>query len=319
MVNDNNTPLSGKDNKFYGNAFQDNDRKSSDSIHPDSKFNLESKQIPLELSKELEKDDVVTRIFVLKGERNCIIVELNESYNKKKFIISVTNNWNRFINQTRKQMNEKKIEKDHIEHILDTLDNNYELIADFGDKQLDQPNESISENIVVNPYNSPDYSNLTYEEWTTTILTKLQSLKEIVNGLIPEIWDPLEFALSVMRILNIKDCSLPFAGIILGSPSSFKTVVIELLRGYPNTFYTDSFSPKSFVSHNTAVSQDMLKKIDLLPKIKGRIFLTPELSPIFSKRIEELIELLGIITRILDGHGYESDSGAQGHRGYNQK
>ena len=32
-----------------------------------------------------------------------------------------------------------------------------------------------------------------------------------------------------------------------------------------------------------------------------------------------LIETLGILTRVLDGHGYESDSGAHGHRGYNEK
>ena len=134
-----------------------------------------------------------------------------------------------------------------------------------------------------------------------------------------ELWEPLEFALSVKSILNIKHCSLPFAGIILGPPSSFKTAVIELLRSYLNTFYTDSFSPKSFVSHNTAVSKEELEKIDLLPKIKDKIFLSPELSPVFAKREEELNELLGIITRILDGHGYESDSGAQGHRGYNGK
>ena len=25
------------------------------------------------------------------------------------------------------------------------------------------------------------------------------------------------------------------------------------------------------------------------------------------------------MTRILDGHGYESDTGAHGHRGYNEK
>ena len=49
------------------------------------------------------------------------------------------------------------------------------------------------------------------------------------------------------------------------------------------------------------------------------MFLTPELSPTFSKKEEELNEILGIITRVLDGHGYESESGAQGYRGYNGK
>ena len=55
----------------------------------------------------------------------------------------------------------------------------------------------------------------------------------------------------------------------------------------------------------------------MLPKIKDKLFLTPELAPTFAQREDELMQTLGIMTRILDGHGYESDTGAQGHRGYN--
>ena len=67
------------------------------------------------------------------------------------------------------------------------------------------------------------------------------------------------------------------------------------------------------------MSKDKLKEIDMLPKIKNKFFLTPELAPTFAQREEELIQTLGIMTRILDGHGYESDTGAQGHRGYNEE
>lgn len=84
------------------------------------------------------------------------------------------------------------------------------------------------------------------------------------------------------------------------------------------TFYTDSFIAKSFVSHNTAVKQEMLEQIDMPPKIKDKLFLTPELAPMFSAKDEDLLSILGIVTRILDGHGYESDSGAYGHRGYDE-
>jgi hypothetical protein len=62
-----------------------------------------------------------------------------------------------------------------------------------------------------------------------------------------------------------------------------------------------------------------LKEIDMLPKIRNKLFLTPELAPTFAARDEDLIQILGIMTRVLDGHGYESDSGAHGHRGYNEK
>jgi hypothetical protein len=54
----------------------------------------------------------------------------------------------------------------------------------------------------------------------------------------------------------------------------------------------------------------------MLPKIKDRLFLTPELAPTFTLKDEDLIKVLGIITRIADGHGFVSNSGAHGQRGY---
>jgi hypothetical protein len=64
--------------------------------------------------------------------------------------------------------------------------------------------------------------------------------------------------------------TLHFAGIILGPSSSWKTAGIESLREFPTTYYTDSFTPKSFVSHNTGVSKKELERIDMLPKIKDK-------------------------------------------------
>jgi DNA-binding transcriptional ArsR family regulator len=141
----------------------------------------------------------------------------------------------------------------------------------------------------------------------------------VVQQNLPNLWHSLEFDLSIKNILHIKDCTLPFAGIVLGKPSSLKTVGIEMFRRSRHTFYTDKFTSKSFVSHNTGVPKEQLVEIDLLPKIKNRCFLTPELAPIFAARDEDLTEILGTLTRVLDGHGYESDSGAHGHRGYNER
>ena len=87
-----------------------------------------------------------------------------------------------------------------------------------------------------------------------------------------------------------------------------------MFRDAPNTFYTDAFSAKAFVSHNTSVSRKELTNIDLLPKDK--VFLSPELSLTFSKKEDELVEILGILIRVLGGKGYESDTGAHGHRCY---
>jgi tetratricopeptide (TPR) repeat protein len=155
-------------------------------------------------------------------------------------------------------------------------------------------------------------------KWSEKLLEKYEALRTTVSNNFPNLWTALEFALSVKTILNIRDCTLPFAGILLGPPSSLKTVVIELLKGHTNTFHTHNFSPKSFVSHNSAVKKEKLQEIDMLPKIKNKLFLTPELAPIFSSSDEDLLLMLGILTSVLDGHGFESDSGAQGHRGYNE-
>jgi DNA-binding transcriptional ArsR family regulator len=160
---------------------------------------------------------------------------------------------------------------------------------------------------------------ISVEEWQAGILERYQKLKKEVDAKLPSLWLGLEFILSDKSILNIQDCTLPFAGILLGSPSSLKTVGIELFRRWRQTYYTDNFSAKSFVSHSTAVTKEQLEEIDMLPKIRNKLFLTPELAPTFAAKDDDLIQILGIMTRVLDGHGYECDSGAHGHRGYNER
>jgi len=154
------------------------------------------------------------------------------------------------------------------------------------------------------------------EEWQKLVKEKYWALKHTADENFPGLWFSLEFQLSVKTILNIKNCTLPFIGIILGRPGSQKTLGIELMRKEKYTYYTDSFSAKAFVSHSTAVSKKEIEEIDMLPKIKNKLFLTPELSPTFAKKDDDLKEIIGIITRIADGHGYKSDSGAHGGRGY---
>lgn len=155
------------------------------------------------------------------------------------------------------------------------------------------------------------------KEWSYEQLQQeYANLKAVVLKNFPHLWNGLEFAITVKTILNIKENTLPFIGILLGPASSMKTLIIELFREYELTHYTDYFSPKSLVSHNSSLPEEALKKIDLLPKIRNKLFLTPELSPLFGSKEDELNQVIHILIRIADGHGYESDSGAKGHRGY---
>ena len=104
--------------------------------------------------------------------------------------------------------------------------------------------------------------------------------------------------------------------ILLGPPSGLKTASLHMLRKSDDALYVDNFTAKSFVSHNSGVKEKRLKEIDLLPKIKNKLFLTPEMAPIFGKKEEDLKEILSLFTKIADGHGLETHSGACGHRGY---
>ena len=72
--------------------------------------------------------------------------------------------------------------------------------------------------------------------WSEKVFEKYENLHNTVLNNLPNLWNAFEFALSVKTILNIRDCTLPFAGIILGPPSSLKTVVIELFRGRQTLF-----------------------------------------------------------------------------------
>jgi hypothetical protein len=160
---------------------------------------------------------------------------------------------------------------------------------------------------------------ITHEEWVSKLQEKYQGLYSVVHDKMPEIWPGLEFELSTLKLLDIEGCTLPFIGVILGRPSSYKTVIISLLKRWYKAFYTDNFTARSFVSHSTAVNtKEELEQIDMLPKIRNKHFLTPELSPMLTAKEDDLIQLLGIITRIAEGNGYVSDSGAHGHRGYDE-
>jgi hypothetical protein len=202
-------------------------------------------------------------------------------------------------------------DEETIQAIEACLSKNYlEIVSPSGaDNNVEQnspnPNEEVIEKIDVS-----------FDNWYSTLIEKYQMLYSTVQDKLPTIWPSLEFALSVKSILNIKDCTLPFAGILLASPGSAKTVVVQLFKGWRRTYSTDSFTAKAFVSHSTAVSREELAEIDMLPKIKDKMLLTPELAPLFTSKEEDLANNFGIITRVLDGHGYVSDSGAHGQRGY---
>jgi hypothetical protein len=89
-----------------------------------------------------------------------------------------------------------------------------------------------------------------------------------------------------------------------------------MFAGHALCYRSDNFTPAAFVSHATNQRRDDLAKVDLLPRIRHKVLVTPELATIFRGKEDDLVNQFKTITRVLDGQGLMTDSGAQGRRGY---
>ncbi len=140
--------------------------------------------------------------------------------------------------------------------------------------------------------------------------------KEIVTRHFPNSVPVVEACLANYFSLLLQDLSNCPALVLIGPPSSSKTTVLEFLDTHV-LFPTDNFTPRSFVSHSANVEKSKLAtEVDLLPRIRHKMMVVKDLSPMFSKRADDVKEGMGVMTRVLDGRGYASDTGAHGHRGY---
>jgi len=156
------------------------------------------------------------------------------------------------------------------------------------------------------------------EPKTTRTEPNLQEVKEVVTADFgSDVWFVTDACLSVVATLLLKDVVNPTGLNLIGPPASSKTTILSFFYNIPGIVYkTDNFTPKAFVSHATNVKQKDLPKVDLLPKIRHRVMIVPELAPVFGKRKEDLIENVSTLTRVFDGQGLTTDSGSKGQRGY---
>ena len=143
--------------------------------------------------------------------------------------------------------------------------------------------------------------------------------KLVVANHFPQLVPVVGACLANVCALLLQDLSNCPALVLVGPPSSIKTTDLDFLDGdlIGDLIYeSDNFTPASFVSHAANVTKDKLSEIDLLPRLRKKVLVSKDLSPIFSKREEDLQQQIGILTRVLDGRGYQSDSGVHGKRGY---
>jgi len=151
-----------------------------------------------------------------------------------------------------------------------------------------------------------------------SISIALERVRRVVGENFPQILDETIACLAVTATLLLEDQQNPVAVNLEGPPSSAKTTLLDFLdaAGADKVYKSDKFTPKSFVSHSASVSREKLEQVDLLPRIRHRVLLVPELAPLFGLRNEDLLENFSILTRVLDGQGLTTDSGVHGQRGH---
>jgi predicted transcriptional regulator len=140
--------------------------------------------------------------------------------------------------------------------------------------------------------------------------------RQVISTNFPAFARAAEVCASVFVQLLLNDVANPFALALVDVPSSGKTITLNFF-GVPDLAYTtDNFTPASFVSHASNVRRDELAGVDLLPRIRFRTLVVRDLAPIFGVKEDELLKTMGILTRVLDGEGLETDGGVHGRRGY---
>lgn len=148
-----------------------------------------------------------------------------------------------------------------------------------------------------------------------------EEMRSAVNEHFPALWPQLHAYLSALASLCWSDFPLPVTMIAIGPSGSGKTEpLMWIMRSELDIIMrSDSFTPKSFVTHAANIKRENLEKIDLLPRLKDHCFCTKELAPLFAGREDDLRIAFAQLTSVLDGEGLVSSSGTQGTRGYNEK
>ena len=140
------------------------------------------------------------------------------------------------------------------------------------------------------------------EEVTTTV-TDFEQLDSIIERYFPNKFFYLKLVLAAgYSTLFINGITQPISLFLLGDPSTKKSTLLEIMRGLDRVLWSDIFSPASFVSGARDIEGG-----DLLPRLRNKCLVTPELGVLFKDR--NLPQTLGLLTRLLDGFGYVRHTG----------
>ena len=137
----------------------------------------------------------------------------------------------------------------------------------------------------------------------TRTLTNFEQLESIIERYFPDKFDYLKIVLAAgYSTLFINGITQPISLFLLGDPSTKKSSLLEITRNLDKVLWSDIFSPASFISGARDIEGG-----DLLPRLRNKCLVTPELGVLFKDR--NLPQTLGLLTRLLDGFGYVRHTG----------
>lgn len=154
------------------------------------------------------------------------------------------------------------------------------------------------------------------QEQTSDNIFNTTDTMAVVEEHFPGQWFYIEAVLAAIVTLYFTDIKDPASLFLDGPPSCGKGTVLNSFKGHDRSYWSDKFTPAAFVSQAANKSEDELRKIDMLPRIKDKALIVPELAPIFNARSDILKLNIATLTRIFDGEGYMTDAGTGGRRGY---
>src|SRR5580692_3901837 len=118
---------------------------------------------------------------------------------------------------------------------------------------------------------------------STTV--NIEGLKSTVIEMFPELWLQTEACLATMATLLLKNNANPTALVLVGQSSAGKTTILNMFKNLNElVYFTDSFTPRAFISQYAQKDKSQLEDVDMLKRINQKCFIVCDLGVIFSKR-----------------------------------
>lgn len=122
-------------------------------------------------------------------------------------------------------------------------------------------------------------------------------------------------ALSTSAQMRIEGVLHPFTIFYTGNATD-KNFITKCFKDNSDFYYTNTFTPKSMVSHSPRIRNGKIREIDLLPKIRNKILFSSNADAVFLGNKPTVTDNISIMDSVLDGNGYESHSAVFSKRGY---